>query len=64
MTGGKPLNLVLKKMLERFLKIHENIRISILNELQKTKKQKLLSFVLTLDDTKWRVKNVNVNQST
>ena len=30
MTGGKTLNLVLKKMLELFLKIQENIRISIL----------------------------------
>ena len=29
-TGGKMLNLVLKKMLELFLKIQENIRISIL----------------------------------
>ena len=29
-TGGKTLNLVLKKMLELFLKIQENIRISIL----------------------------------
>ena len=28
-TGGKRLNLVLKKMLELFMKIHENIRISI-----------------------------------
>ena len=30
MTGGKTLNLVLKKMLKLFLKIQENIRISIL----------------------------------
>ena len=30
MTGGKTLNLVLKKMLELFLKIQKNIRISIL----------------------------------
>ena len=30
MTGGKTLNLFLKKMLELFLKIQENIRISIL----------------------------------
>ena len=30
MTGGKTLNLILKKMLELFLKIQENIRISIL----------------------------------
>ena len=30
MTGGKTINLVLKKMLELFLKIQENIRISIL----------------------------------
>ena len=30
MTGGKALNLVLKNMLELFLKIQENIRISIL----------------------------------
>ena len=30
MTGGKTLNLVLKKMLELFLKIQENSRISIL----------------------------------
>ena len=37
MTGGKTLNLVLKKMLEAFLKIQENIRISIL----KRKLQKL-----------------------
>ena len=29
-TGGKTLNLVLKKMLKLFLKIQENIRISIL----------------------------------
>ena len=30
MTGGKTLNLILKTMLELFLKIQENIRISIL----------------------------------
>ena len=30
MTGRKTLNLVLKKMLELFLKIQENIRVSIL----------------------------------
>ena len=30
MTGGKTLNLVLKKMLEIFLKIEGNIRILIL----------------------------------
>ena len=29
-AGGKTLNLILKKMLERFLKIKENIRISVL----------------------------------
>ena len=33
-TGGKTLNLVLKKMLELFLKIQENIRISIVKRLQ------------------------------
>ena len=32
MTGGKTLSLVLKKMLELFLKIQENIRISILKK--------------------------------
>ena len=31
MTGEKTPNLVLKKMLELFLKIQENLRISILN---------------------------------
>ena len=30
MTSAKKINLVLKKMLELFLKIQENIRISIL----------------------------------
>ena len=30
MTGDKTLNLVLKKMLEPFLKIHKNIRILIM----------------------------------
>ena len=30
MTGERTLNLVLKKMLEPFLKLQENIRISIL----------------------------------
>ena len=40
MTGGKTLNLVLKKMLEAFLKIQENIRISILKgKLQKLYKK-------------------------
>ena len=32
-TSGKTLNLILKKMLELFLKIQENIRISILDEI-------------------------------
>ena len=57
MTGGKTINLVLKKMLELFLKIQENIRISILVEI-KTNKQKALTFVLTLDDGSWKAKNV------
>ena len=30
MTGRKTLNLALKKMLKRFLKIQENVRVSIL----------------------------------
>ena len=58
MIGGKTLNLVLMKMLELFLKIKENIRISILDELYKRNKQKVLNFVLTLDDGNWRTKNV------
>ena len=44
-------------MLELFLKIQGNIRISILDELYKTNKQKVLSFVLTSDDGSWRMKN-------
>ena len=57
MTGRKTLNLVLKKMLKPFLKIQENIRISILDKLEKTNKQKVLNLVLTLDDGSWRAKN-------
>ena len=40
-TGGKALNLVFKKMLELFLKLQENIKISVLKRrLQIYKKKK------------------------
>ena len=42
-TGGKTLNLVLKKMLELFLEFQENIRTSILNRrLQNLYKKEIL----------------------
>ena len=50
MTGGKTLNLVLKKMLELSLKIQETIRISILKRrlIQKEDLYKKENFILEI----------------
>ena len=82
-AGRKTLNLVFQKMLDLFLKIQENFRISTLkkslhnlyvnenfkleikpmienlqDELQKTNKQKVINFLLTLDGS-WKAKKAS-----
>ena len=49
-TGGKTLNLVLKKMLELFLKIQENIRISILKRRLQKKENFKPEFKLIIEN--------------
>ena len=58
MTGGKILNLVLKKILELFLKIQENIRISALKRRPKRKfKPEIKPMIKNLQDELYQFEN-------
>ena len=60
MIGGKTLNLVFKKMLDIFLNIQENIRISILKRKPQNFKPEIKPMIENLQHEIWKTNEQKV----